>query len=80
MNLFASVLAAAVVHVGGMSESPYGTRTAETIVREGLGDYTVLFVGPWTGAKIRAVGDYCRAHQMKFVMDETVSRLLEASK
>ena len=68
------MLLAAVVHVGGMSESPYGTRTAETIVREGLGDYTVLFVGPWTGAKVRAVGDYCRAHRMKFVMDEVVSR------
>lgn len=74
MNLFASVLAAAVVHVGGMSESPYADRTAATIVREGLGDYTVLFVGPWTAEKVRTVGDFCRAHKMRFVMDEVVSR------
>lgn len=38
INLLAAALAASVVHVGGMSESPYGTRTVETIVREGLGD------------------------------------------
>jgi len=44
------------VRTGGMSESPYVEKTAETIVKEGLGDYTVLFVGPWTGEKIRKVG------------------------
>lgn len=75
IGLLMAAAAASVVHVGGMSESPYGTRTAETIVREGLGDYNVLFVGPWTAEKIRAVGDYCRANKMRFVMDETIDRL-----
>lgn len=62
------------VRVGGMSESPYGVRTAETIVREGLGDYTVLFVGPWTAKKIAEVGAYCREHGLTFTMDEMFSR------
>ena len=62
------------VRVGGMSESPYAARTAETIVREGLGDYTVLFVGPWTAPKIAAVGAFCREHGMTFTMDEMFSR------
>lgn len=63
------------VRVGGMSESPYGVRTAETIMREGLGDYTVLFVGPWTAEKIAQVGEYSRKHAMKFTMDEMFCRL-----
>ena len=70
-----ALLAAVTVQVGGMSESPYVEKTVETIKAEGLGDYTVLFVGPWTGEKIRKVGDSCREHKMKFVMDETVNRL-----
>ena len=62
------------VRVGGMSESPYVARTVETIVHEGLGDYTVLFVGPWTAAKIAEVGAFCREHGMTFTMDEMFSR------
>ena len=62
------------VRVGGMSEAPYAAHTAETIVREGLGDYTVLFVGPWTAPKIAAVGAFCREHGMTFTMDEMFSR------
>ena len=44
------------VRVGGMSESSYGTATMECFKREKLGNYTVLFVGPWTPDKLRAIG------------------------
>ena len=48
------------VRVGGMSESSYGTATMECFKREKLGNYTVLFVGPWTPDKLRAIGEFCR--------------------
>jgi hypothetical protein len=63
------------VSVGGMSESGYGLRTLERIRDEGLGDYTVLFVGPWDIDKLRSVVEFCRENDMRFVMDETFSRL-----
>lgn len=74
-SLTACAWADKTVRVGGMSESPYVEKTVQTIVKEGLGDYTVLFVGPWTGDKIRKVGAFCREHKMTFVMDELVNRL-----
>lgn len=63
------------VRTGGMSESGYGIRTLEYFKKEKLGNYTVLFVGPWTPEKIRAVGDFCRREKMTFLMDEMVNRL-----
>lgn len=62
------------VRVGGMSESPYGSKTVETIAAEGLGDYTVLFCGPWNAQGIRDVAAACRRHGVKFTMDEMFSR------
>ena len=56
LGFCSAVLAAAI---GGLSEAKYGAETAETIACEGLGSLTVLFVGPWTGEKIRAVGEVC---------------------
>ena len=63
------------VRTGGMSESGYGITTLETMKAEKLGDYTVLFVGPWTPEKIREVGEFCRREKKNFVMDEMVNRL-----
>lgn len=63
------------VSVGGMSESGYGLRTLERIRDERLGDYTVLFVGPWDKENLKKVVAFCRENGMRFVMDETFSRL-----
>ena len=62
------------VQVGGMSEAEYSESTARTVAKEKLGDLNVLFVGPWTENKIRAVGNLCRKHKMRFTMDEAFSR------
>jgi hypothetical protein len=50
------------VNVGGMSESHYGIETLKKIKDEGLGNYTVLFVGPWDNDKIRELAEYCKAN------------------
>ncbi len=63
------------VQVGGMSESGYGIDTLKTITQERLGNYTVLFVGPWSNEKIREVAAFCRENSCKFVMDEMINRL-----
>lgn len=62
------------VRVGGMSESSYGTATMECFKREKLGNYTVLFVGPWTPDKLKKIGEFCRQENMRFVMDEVIRR------
>ncbi len=62
------------VRVGGLSESVFGLSTLEDIKKEGLGSYTVLFIGPWTPEKLREVGEFCRKENRCFVMDETVCR------
>ncbi|MBQ9741510.1 MAG: hypothetical protein IJV91_11310, partial [Kiritimatiellae bacterium] len=62
------------VQVGGMSESKYAEATARTVAREKLGDLNVLFVGPWTEKKVRAVGELCRKSKMRFTMDEVFDR------
>lgn len=64
----------AVIDVGGMSEAKYGVSTVETMHREGLGNLTVLFTRPWTAEKIQQIADFCRAHDMKFTMDELMDR------
>lgn len=64
-----------IVRVGGMSESFYGMRTVEMIKKEQLGNYTVLFVGPWSPEKLRKIGEFCRKEKMHFVMDEMIQRL-----
>lgn len=63
------------VQVGGMSESGYGTETLKTMKKEGLGNYTVLFLGPWDNEKIKALATFCRDNNCKFVMDEMINRL-----
>ena len=63
------------VAVGGMSEAGYGLKTLERIRDEKLGDYTVLFVGPWDMEKLRELVPFCKENGMRFVMDETFSRL-----
>jgi hypothetical protein len=63
------------VKVGGMSESGYGTATLEVMREEKLGNYTVLFVGPWDNEKLSRVAGFCREHDCKFVMDEMINRL-----
>ena len=63
------------VRVGGMSESGYGIATLEHFRNEKLGNYTVLFVGPWTPEKLHEIGQFCRKENMRFVMDEMVNRL-----
>jgi hypothetical protein len=63
------------VQVGGMSESGYGIETLKTMQTEGLGNYTVLFVGPWENEQIQELAEFCRVNNYKFVMDEMIDRL-----
>jgi hypothetical protein len=63
------------VRIGGMSEANYGLKTLKKIHEEQLGDYTVLFVGPWDIEKLKAVIPFCKKNGMRFVMDEAYSRL-----
>jgi len=63
------------VTIGGMSEASYGLKTLKKIRQERLGDYTVLFVGPWDMEKLKVVIPFCKENGMRFVMDETYSRL-----
>ncbi len=58
------------VTVGGMAEASYGMATLERMRDEGLGDYVVLFVGPWSLERLREVVAFCRRNGMRFVMDE----------
>jgi len=64
-----------IVKVGGMSESSYGLKTLEYIRDEKLGNYTVLFVGPWNIEKLRQVVTFCKKNKIYFVMDEMWDRL-----
>ena len=63
------------VQVGGMSESGYGIETLKTMKKEGLGNYTVLFVGPWKNEQVKELAEFCRENNCKFVMDEMINRL-----
>ena len=63
------------VRVGGMSESYYGMKAAEKLWQERLGNYTVLFSGPWTPDKLREICDFCREKNIHFAMDEMIDRL-----
>ena len=63
------------VRVGGMSESCYGMKAAEKLWQERLGNYTVLFSGPWTPDKLREICDFCREKNIHFAMDEMIDRL-----
>ena len=63
------------VTVGGLSESKYVEKTAQTIADEGLGSYTVLFrKGPWNPAMLEKVVKVCRENNMTFMMDEVMDR------
>ncbi len=66
---------AGVVRTGAIIEAKYGAESAEVMTAEGLGSTYLLFVGPWTGKKIRAVGEHCRRHGGTFSMDEMFNRL-----
>lgn len=63
------------VEIGGMCESGYGLETFERMRSEKLGNYAVLFAGPWDLEKLRSAVAFCKEHGMRFVMDETYSRL-----
>lgn len=64
-----------IVSTGGMSESAYQTETQQRMVQEKLGNYSVLFVGPWTPEKLRATCVFCHEHGIRLVMDEMLNRL-----
>lgn len=63
------------VKVGGMSESGYALETVKRIQSEKLGNYTVLFAGPWSLDKVKLIADFCWKHKVYFVMDEMWNRL-----
>lgn len=63
------------VTVGGMSESKYVEKAAQTIADEGLGTYTVLFrKGPWNPDMLERVIKVCRENGMTLTMDEATHR------
>lgn len=74
LTMMTMPLQAKLVQVGGMSEADYSDATAKKVAAEKLGDLNVLFCGPWTPEKIRAVGKECRKNKMRFTMDEAFSR------
>ena len=54
------------VTVGGMSESKYVEKTAQTIADEGLGTHTVLFrKGPWNPDMLERVIKVCRENTLE---------------
>jgi hypothetical protein len=57
-----------------MSEVKYGLETLKKIKADALGNYTVLFVGPWNNQQIQSVAQFCRDNKLKFVMDEMINR------
>lgn len=63
------------VKVGGMSEAKYGCETIKMMVSEGLGNYTVLFGGPWTNRQLMEIAGFCKKQGIHFVMDEMWGRL-----
>ncbi len=63
------------VKVGGMSEAQYGIETLKTIASEEIGNYTVLFVGPWSNRQLRDVVEFCVQNGISLVMDEMWGRL-----
>ncbi len=63
------------VEVGGMSEAVYGLDTLTKMKKEALGNYTVLFRGPWDNNLLKSVGEFCKKNNYRFVMDETINRL-----
>jgi len=62
------------IKIGGMSESCYGLETLKRIYSEKLGNYTVLFSGPWSIEKLKEVVKFCKKNKIYFVMDEMWSR------
>lgn len=72
--LFPLVGYAKFVRVGGLNEALYSGETAKMMADEKLGSVNLLFSGPWTPEKLRAVGDVCRRHSMSFLMDEAFDR------
>lgn len=64
------------VDVGGMCESAYGLQTFDRILDEGLGNYAVLFAGPWSLDQLREAVAFCKQHNIRFVMDEMWRRTL----
>lgn len=63
------------VKTGGMSEAKYGCETVKNIVEEKLGNYTVLFAGPWSNRQLKEVTEFCVKNGICFVMDEMWGRL-----
>ena len=65
---------AGTVRTGSIVEAKFGVDSAVTIADEGIGDAVLMFKGPWTAEKVRAVGECCRKRGLRFSMDEMFDR------
>ena len=63
------------VDVGTVCEAPNGMLTPRTVVEEKLGNYLVLFVGPWKFELLKEVCEYARKNRLKIGTDEFISRM-----
>lgn len=72
--LICALLASHVVETGSVIVSGNGPAEAELVAREKIGKSLVTFIGPWTGEKIRKIGEICRKNGLTFTMDEMFDR------
>ena len=63
------------VDVGTVCEAPNGMLTPRTVIEEKLGNYLVLFVGPWKFELLKEVCEYARKNRLKIGTDEFISRM-----
>ncbi len=63
------------VDVGTVCEAPNGMLTPQTVVKEKLGNYLLLFVGPWKFELLKEVCEYARKNHLKIGTDEFINRM-----
>jgi hypothetical protein len=63
------------ISTGAMCESGYGVAAINTIEKEKLGNYTVLFGKFWEPQDALAVAELCCRYNLEFVLDEITGRL-----
>ena len=63
------------IDVGTVCEAPNGMLTPRTVAEEKLGNYLVLFVGPWKFELLNEVCEYARNNRLKIGTDEFISRM-----
>ena len=63
-----------VVETGSVVESGGGVQSVEKMASERLGTLAVEFTREWTPKEIRETGERCRAHGIKFRLDEPFDR------